>query len=357
MRMLFFSMACMLLSTMMQAQISDEEAKQAYQDAEEQYEAANYYKCYQMCNDLIVKMGKPNPRILYLDLKAIYNNLESKNDKSEYSLKKNFRNYERFSGYCDDFFAAVDKSTYPADKYAEIVEIQKYLKEGVKQYAYEKDRKPEDAIAFLNQCAQKFAHKNHNTRYINYHTGDCHFSFSLDSAYLIINVLANLTGDAPRYHWVARERIRIDLSKVWIETGAFQYYIIYKDFLYNEFGYMTSILEKYGSALTDKEAPIIVSTKTYADNKAKYDNINWYWNWNYDRKMEFPQEKFESEINRLGYRKIGSGFYIYNLFETGSEEFRDGNYRKRIKDAFEFLIEYFGGGTPVDTPQEIKSKF
>lgn len=76
-----------------QAQISDDEAKQAYQDAEEQYEAGNYYKCYQMCNDLIVKMGTPNPRLLYLDLKAIYNNLEKKNDKSEYTLKKNYKNY------------------------------------------------------------------------------------------------------------------------------------------------------------------------------------------------------------------------------------------------------------------------
>jgi hypothetical protein len=344
-----------------QAQISDDEAKQVYQDAEEQYEAGNYYKCYQMCNDLIVKMGNPNPRLLYLDLKAIYNNLEKKNDKSEYTLKKNYKNYLRFSGYADDFFSLVDKNTYPTDKYNEIVEIKKYLDAGMKEYEYEKNRKPEDAISFLNECSQKFYRTDHDTKYVTDGKGDCHVNFSLDSSKLIINVTATITGDGAKYNEVGYERIIIDLSKVWIEVQPLDYYWKYDVFFYLEFGNisMFDVKEKYKLTYprTDDNAPMITSTKTYINNKAKIDNILWHFSHHYDKKMKIENEDFEKYVKSDGFSKLSAGFYIYNLFDQSSDEFRDGNYKKRIKDAFEFLIDYYGGGTPTENKQENKSKF
>lgn len=358
---LLFILVFATLTSFAQAQISDEEAKQAYKDAEEQYEAGNYYKCYQMCNELIVKIGKPNPRILYLDLKAIYNNLEKKNDKSEYTLKRNYKNYKRFSGYADDFFSAVDKSTYPTDKYNEMLELQKYLNAGMKEYEYEKDRKPTDAINFLNECSSKFSSPSKKVR----DQGECDVKFSLDSTNLIIDVLAKRKDfDRPKSNEVGREKIVIDLSKAWIENKNLTYYephFNFDVFFWSEFGNsaLLNVKKRYNFdyPAKDENAPLIVGPKIYLNGDGKIDNITWFFQFHYDKKFEYPDEQFNRDMKFYGTQKLSTGFYLYSFFNQLNDEFRDNNYRKRILDAFEFLIDFYGGGTPIETKQENKNKF
>lgn len=155
--------------------------------------------------------------------------------------------------------------------------------------------------------------------------------------------------------------IVIDLSKVWIVNTQYNYYGAFKYLFYWEFG-MTGMLQVYKNHGTnpskDESAPLLISSKTYIDGKAKYDNILWFSKWHYDKNLEYPDDKFEKDIKFYGFAKLSSGFYLYEFFDqTLSEEFRDGNYRKRILDAFEFLIDYYGRGIPIENKQENKNKF
>ena len=351
------------------AQISDDEARRLYEEAEQQYEAGNFYECYLLCKSLKEKMGKSNPKIQYLQIRAIYNNLEKMNDKSERTVRKSYKNYSIMSRYAEEFFGMVDKKTYPPEKYREIEEIARYFKEGMKKYEAEKDRTPADAIAFLNECGRKFKHRSDTQYESAFGSGGCTVNFSLDGNTLHIEVMATLaSSNGRKYNQAGRERIRIDLSKVWIDDDSYKFSYHsggagYHKFFYNEFGntimydvYQKRADEKFYEK--DMDAVFIVGPTVYVDGKAKYDHINWYWDYNYDKNMEFPLEKFESSIKKSGYTKRSVGFYIYLFFDQKSDEFKDGKYRKRIHDAFEFLMEYFGGGVPVENkPEASKSKF
>lgn len=360
MRKLIFILAAIVCSHLTHAQISDEAAKQIYQDAEEQYEAGNFYKCYEICNELIVKMGKPTLRVLYLDLKAIYNNIERKNDKSQYHLKKSYKNFSKFSSYSSDFFSAVDKNNYPSDKYNEMVEIQNYLNGGMKQYAYEKDRKPEDAINFLNECAKKFTN--------NYNKETISVNFSLDSCNLVINSFGtNKSTVGSRYHKVGRQKVIIDLSKSWIDIFKYEYYKIYFDYRYffaTEFAdgdelrylkYEYPVLAR-SQPTVNENAPIIIGPKIFLDGKPKYSNITSFAINHFSKKLEFTDEEFEKDI-KFWKIKPSDGFYIYTFFHEGNTEFIENNYKTRILDAFEFLFDYYGGGIPIENKTEVKNKF
>lgn len=350
MRKLLILVSFVLISLNGLAQISETEARQIYTEAEELFEANNFYECYVKCDDLIQKMGKSNPKILYLLLNSIYNNLEKKEDKSVYTLKKNYRNFKIFNEWITDFFSMVDKNQYPSEKYNEMLFLQKYFLQGLQDYEHEKDRKPEDAISFLNECARKFPIRDISMYPNNYF--DC--NFSLEDSILQIDVLANLE----QANFSGRQRIRIDLSKVWFENTQFQYEgKYYFHFYYAEFGknYTPKVGHPVLGPDLDKDAPMLISTKSYIDGKAFYDNILWFFDDIYKKK--YTEEKFEESIKKSGFSKLSSGFYIYNYFNQRSKEFMDNNYRKRIYDAFEFLITYYGGGNPIKSKQESKSKF
>ena len=347
-------------------QIADEEARRLYDQAEEAYEAGNFYDCYKRCIDLKNKMGKTNPRILYLQIRAIYNNLEKKNDKSESILRKSYRNYNIMHGYAEEFFRMVDKKTYPPEKYSQIEEIARYFKDGMKEYEAEKDRTPADAIAFLNECAQKFKIR-YDPGYKKEDRGQFSVNFSLDSTILHIEVFANCDSEWRKgFDKAGRERIRIDLSKVWIDKtpksyGAFINESYFGNFFNDHFIFKETKRDYYGYGV-DNAAPFIIGPTIYIEGKAVVDPILWYWNYNYNKgnknNMPYPLEDFNERVKFNGFKKRDMGFYIYNYFNQSSEEFKAGNYRKRIRDAFEFLMEYFGGGVPVENkPQASKSKF
>ena len=110
-------------------------------------------------------MGKWTPKVLYMYLRSWY--------KIEDKEKESYKFFEEMNRHCDNFFAMIDKSTYPQDKYNEIVTAQKYFESKINELAYQKDRKPQDAIDFLNESAKKFPK-----------LGGC--SFKLSNNWLII---------------------------------------------------------------------------------------------------------------------------------------------------------------------------
>ena len=108
---------------------------------------------------------------------------------------------------------------------------------------------------------------------------------------------------------------------------------------------------------TDEAAPMIVGPKTYVNGEGKIDNIIWFFQYHYDKKFEYTDEQFNRDMKVYGPQKLSTGFYLYSFFNQLNDEFRDNNYRKRILDAFEILIDYYGGGTPIENKQENKNKF
>lgn len=352
----------------LQAQISDEQARERFQKAEEFYEKGNNYECYTMCTDLINQLGKANPKILYLTLKAVYNNLEKKNDNSKRRFKKSYKNFSKLNGYADEFFSLIDKNTYPAEKHRDMMEVHEYIQAGLKTYAYQINRKPEDAIRFLNECASKFAMKSDPNNHVT-PGGQCEVSFSLNGSQLIINAFGTYEHYRDRRsNQVGRERIIIDLSKVWLETMKTKYHTAkfwYQYFFLLEFGNLTihEIGERHHREdnyfwKTDNAGPVIVGPTIFINGKSKYDFMSWYWDYKYSKKMSYDLDEFEKRIQSDGMFKTGTGLYIYNFFDQFyNDEFTAGKYRERILEAFEFLIDYFGGGTPVEyKPENEKSE-
>lgn len=364
------TLALLWIFTPLSAQITDQQAREQYQQAEALYEKGDNNQCYEVCQDLIDKLGEANPRILYLALKSAYNSLEKKNDKSELSFKKTYKNFSILNEDAEKFFSMIDKNTYPSEKYREMVEIREYIQAGLKTYAYQNERKPEDAINFLNDCARKFAIKADASPVKDCIVcGSCEVSFSLNGSQLIINVFGTYEDKYDRgSNQAGRERIVIDLSKVWIKNFEYKYHnvLTYQHFFTLEFGNIAihEIHENRNLShfwKTDEAAPMIVGPTIYIDGKAKYDNIDWYYDFEYNKKLIYKIEDFEKHLNSHGMVKTGVGFYIYNFFnQDWNDEFKAGKYRERILEAFEFLIDYFGGGTPTQNKQENdknKSKF
>lgn len=357
MRKLFFVLLSIVFCNVNYAQISDDEAMQLYNQAEEKFDDNKFYDAYLLCDSLIVRMKKAKPKVLYLQLKAIYNNIENNKDESVFKLDKSFRTFSEFLHYTNTFFNIVDKNTYPTEKYNEILVIQEYFTKGLKDLEYQKDRKPEDAITFLNECATKFAMKDTKSQY-NY--GDFKVKFILENSILRIEVFSKIIdGGKPKDNKVARERILIDLSKVWIDYFNYTYQGSFEKLFYSEFGLSGRLasLNKYFPSPVDKNAPMIIGPEIFIDGKSKYDNISWFYQWHYNKNLEYSDEEFEKDNKLYGYSTLSSGFYLYNFFDQNSDEFKANDYRKRIADAFEYLIVYFGGGTPKENKKEIKSKF
>ncbi len=339
---------CALFATISNAQITDNEAKELYQKAEDLFDEKDYYECYEVCNNLEKKIGKSNPKILYLKIKAIKENLDNNPQKSNKILNRNYNNYNNFVQNTNNFFSLIDKDTYPSDKYDEILRIQNQFKTELKNYEFEKDRKPEDAIAFLNAVGKKFG-KKINYSYESWGKS-LDIKFSMDSSKLIIDAggVDDLEGK-PRFRSVGKERLIIDLSKAWFINEKVSFYD------YTRRVYDLCTWDSIGGDRVYNNASVVITTTSTLDgNTTTYDNIFYYRMFELCRKCILTNEEFEK---KLLLKKSNTNFFIYGLFDQNSEEFKEGGYQKRIRDAFVFLIDYYGGGTPI-VKKEIKtSKF
>lgn len=93
---------------------------------------------------------------------------------------------------------------------------------------------------------------------------------------------------------------------------------------------------------TDPAGPVIVSLTDFNLGNSVYPHMVTKSAWHYNKDMDYPYEKLGQEP----FKPIPVPLYLFHFFDQGSPEFREENYRNRIVDAFEFLLEHHGGGVP-----------
>jgi len=154
MKQIIFFFILAVLSVNMKAQISDADAKIKYQQAEDAYNSHDYCKVLKLCEEINEKMQTITPRVLYLEIKSTYGAFVDKEGKCK--IDHTYTNFQKALNRCKDFDLVLGdhKNSYPADKYKEIQDIKTYFNTQVQALAYQKDRTPQDAVDFLNECTK-----------------------------------------------------------------------------------------------------------------------------------------------------------------------------------------------------------
>lgn len=178
-------------ATYSQAQLSDADAKAIYEEAEKNYEDAAtiqvgliplgasdndenvvkdkrkkqlQYQAAQLCESLHTSMGRWTPKTLYLYLQSwsslsYYSSFFQKKPVTE-KFYSTYDYYKELYDLCDTLFATVGKN-YPSDKIANIQKAKKNFENQMNKFEFERGANIENALAFLNLCAQKFPKKIH----------------------------------------------------------------------------------------------------------------------------------------------------------------------------------------------------
>lgn len=346
---LFPAIAATLLFCNVQAQIdttiteassiNDTDAKLLYQQAEDAYNNTDYLTAAGMTYDLAVKMGTWKPKILYLNLKSVYLNYTAANGQtSNGQYAKRYDNFKLFFERCTTFFSLIDKATYPPEKYKEIAAIQTYFKGKVDEYTATKDRTPQDAIDFLNECAKRFPIDKKVPAYQNDEGIEPiwqSLSFELKDSILIIKQLKKEKHDRTVFSYATI--YMTDLSQI---TG-----ILSKDFngnICNDCGYcyLTGTETSWFNNSGNKQYGLkgCVVSYSYGDTSASVGFA--FQNWKH---------------TSLQILATPNKYWNGGLFDQTSANFQDGDYANRIKDAFQFLIDYFP--KKKEETNETKSKF
>nr|WP_162988912.1 hypothetical protein [Pedobacter schmidteae] len=283
------------------------------------------------------KMGNWNAKNLYLNLKSVYMNYTAgDNQESKGGYDKSYINFKLFYDRCNDFVAITNSTKYPADKYKEIEEIQAYFKSKVGEYAYQKDRRPQDAIDFLNDCAKKFA--VHKLYFDTYQYSDFNFDperifFQMKGPTLEVISSSFESGTA-----IDDAKIRVDLLNLSKITSA---ELRTSDagrssflFLYGQTNYDNGGREVQDFWMMAKKRAYIGAKKARKKDAERYEN-----NKNEMMAISNGSKEISTVFSAL---KSGNKFIDFFLFfNTNNDQFRNGNYAERIREAVQFLIDYF----------------
>jgi len=344
-----------LCSTTLYAQISEADARMQYQQAEDAYNKTDYMSALNITFDLYEKMnGKWVPKVLYLHIKSAYKNLTEPNQTSSERISKSWGNFAAIYVKCLHFFDIVDKKTYPPDKYKEMQDIQKWSKAKEGEYAHQKDRKPQDAVDFLNECIKNYGRPP---------------------------IRSELAGEA----YGVKNQFQLKGSNL----------LLIKEYSYHASAYIrpsssgeTCVIDridltKVNNLMLDGDTKLLIEGQVYEKNSSgnpmadattnRYDRINStthsFWCWESEsidvkaskkNRSEFDNfrsnavEKPETIIKR---KKDNMDFLQF--FTSGNSQFKNEKYAERIKDALQFLIDYFPKykEEEVQVKEQPKSKF
>jgi len=153
MKQIIFSFILVVLFVNVKAQISDADAKIKYQQIEDSYNSKKFTSAAEQALDLITKMNALTPKVGYIYLKSRYKAYAETGQADQQPIA-NYKNFKDIYDFCGELFKMINKSTYPADKYGELLAIQKYFKDKTDEYISQKDRTPQDAVDFLNECTK-----------------------------------------------------------------------------------------------------------------------------------------------------------------------------------------------------------
>lgn len=325
-------------------QINDAEAKILYQQAEDAYNSNDFLKALTLSKSLEEKMGKKLHKLTYILLKSydkcIENNL----------VNKSYKDLDYHFTMASDFLSSVDKSSYPAEKYKEIEYINKKLLDLRAQYSAQKDRTPEKAVEYLNSFAQNYR----ASEFYRYRNNDGYERAYLykDKAFYRENIdeyrhssrgpaykqffdyYFSLEGSLLRIKGILREKDREGRDR-FNQVHVIDYCI--------DLSYCNLDMSNDNFII----GPLVPGTRNQIAIKYGYHN-------KYDKKMNVTDDerKYLSQ-DKMFY--IEGGFDIYQFWNPGWEGYKNEGYSLRIKEIFEYLINYFPK-TKCPKPQ-VKSTF
>ena len=121
------------------SQISDLDAKLAFQKITDSYESSSYQIAVQQCDELEQKMGSWNPKLLYMYLESAYQ-FYIHGGKGTGFLDEGPSAFNRFKYLSDTFFNIIDEDNYPKDKYNEMTIARMYFIDMAKKVQNKPDR-------------------------------------------------------------------------------------------------------------------------------------------------------------------------------------------------------------------------
>jgi hypothetical protein len=326
--------------------ISDTEARAKYDQCWKLYETGEILKCYNCSVELRKMMGRPTGKVnnliaasgpaLLPHVKNLAEIENYNNNATDKDLKITYKTIKTMHNYIIEMIGLLQpEDTLPKHKVIrEKEEIMQYYS---KLYDSIKNQKPEELVRFLNACAEKFKrlfHYNDNS-YANY-------IFRLDNGRLIIDMNGkDERSDKPKYRGTALGRMEIDLKNVWIEEVPVNYITSFSD-AFSPFAYRDDSYMAKNNTGKDKSGPVIKSTTHQESDAIVYDHLLTKSVFHFDKNLNFPQLRFDGEVPRPAKEPL----YIFQMFDQRSRAFLEGAYRTRIREAFEMLIEHFGGGSP-----------
>lgn len=324
MKKLFITFILIAFTLIIKAQNNDEKAIELYAQALQKFELNDFTTAY-IKSEEAKKFFKTTPptKLKYLFTISFRNAIcgnEINVNKTCYSNDLN--NYTFLLYYCNEILKEIDINTYPAEKYEKLIEAKDFANQGIKKYAYQKDRKPEDAIAFLNETAAKFPYRKYSNQKCDTAT------FSLKDDILEISNIFFVGEDnfAKRFNYIIFNKLYIKLSKSW------------------KIGRELFSQNKEGNFLFIKRF-----IKSKDSRNFDYKNSKEF--------EEFNKSNFEN-AKLVSYNEKGINFFDFStleqIFDFENKEFIKGEYSHRIQEALKFLFEYYGTNEPIVDEEEVK---
>ena len=343
------------------AQISDADAKIQFQKITDTYDRTEYVPAARLCEDLKSKMGKWNPKLLYIYLQSVYKSyIDSRPGISKFDMT--YQNLSLFKNLSDEFLGMVDRNTYPAEKYNDILVAKKYFEDNLSKTEYQTSRTIEKAVAFLNECAGKFTNPQVGsenlsispdpTKYglgftwgiYNDKCAGAYLNFVLDNGLLHIKTLTKLEStESSKNNRILFMYDVIDLRHLpSIDSGSVSGNAekVYA-YIYHRIHFVRNMNIDVEDTMF--RPPVLkdgkVSFKYYRDGKSYYTDKN--------TKSKIDREI--SEPNSIVYP-------ILDLFDKNNKEYINGKYEERINEAWKYIIHYYPKEKRTAPPAKVEKR-
>lgn len=324
-----------------QSPMGQEAARKKYTECYTLYESDKFLDCFNCCEALMSQMGQKTGRVLSLTVRSGIQSLplgliRDKEVSVDQVMKLNYDNLSKVRAYVQELADRLNPNDTSqmnnrvANEYLAILDMR------IKDQAKQKDRTPEKAIQFLNDCAEKF--KKYELLYEN---NKIDYTFKLIRDTLFIESKGRSWNDKAKFRSAHVAQMKIPLKEVWIERRSVRYWPDRVNSPY-ELAPPSSL---FTTVETDSSGPVIVSTITINGSKVLHDKLLMRGTTDYNKDMQYPYEKLDRFYRT--FEPAEHPVYLYYFFNSSSKEYEEGNYRKRIEEAFSYLIEHFGGGTPM----------
>lgn len=311
--------------TTSQSRSIDAEWRAKYDSCRILYDQERYFDCYQLAQSLSEQTGRKNQKVQTLLVFAGY--LSIVNFKRDGFLNgsspnqlMNYKNLSFLNSQAKDLLSLAT----PADSAADWLSAARVYEEDTRSmaedYIYQKDRTPEKAVSFLNECATKFRKKP-----LYAPEGRANASFSIKDSILEIRASLSEEWSSKRIKDLYYEGlVRINLKEVYVDKRM-----------------INRSKEKVYSSYLFIEFPAF-----YNESEFKIDTLPILSNSKNQPALFLASGVDKSELRALN-KRIKAKEYplpylnIFHMFNENGPRFTEEKYDKKIQETFQYLIDYF----------------